>query len=73
MTPPNTDTMQAWLDEYEAWANGELSEISDEAMLAGSPKYQAVCRAILQDNGGDEDAARRDLRAAYERVMGTST
>lgn len=55
------------LAEYEAWANGELSEISDEAMLAGSPKFRAVARAMLADNGGDEDAMRRDLRAAYQR------
>jgi len=59
--------MDALLAEYEAWANGELSEIRDEAMLAGSPKYRAVAAAILADNGGDEVAARRDLRAAYER------
>jgi hypothetical protein len=26
--------------EYEAWANGDLSEISDEAMCYGSEKYR---------------------------------
>jgi len=57
------------LAEYEAWATGELSEISDEAMLAGSPKYQAVVNAMIA-NGEAEGDAFEELRKAYRRVTG---
>jgi hypothetical protein len=39
-------------DEYEAWATGQLSEISDEAMCHGSATYREAHPEVCHERAG---------------------
>lgn len=60
------ERLAALLAEYEAWATGEVSEISDEAMRAGSPKYRQTIRAPNGCESPSADCQCNDC--AYDRI-----
>jgi hypothetical protein len=60
-------TVEQLLAEYNAWADGELSEISDAAMAAGRESIWAIHEKGCQCDGCAY--ARQALREAYQRVV----